>query len=159
MPRGIDNRCPHRSIVPERRELSQLLIAFVLIARTGQVDSPRSKADLVTVSGCVRGNHLKLPSGTTATVDYVLRASEFVLEGPKETLRAIQKDHDGHYLEVTGTLKLPPHPAGDVQIRQKQLGTKTRVTVGTRESDQEIPIPVRLVLSSYRDLANHCRER
>jgi hypothetical protein len=139
--------------------LGQLLVAFVLIAQTGRVDSPRSNSDLVTVSGCVRGSHLKLPSGTTVTVDYVLRASEFVLEGSKETLRAIQKDHDRHYLEVTGTLKLPAHPAGDVQVRQKQLGTKTRVTVGTREADQEIPTPVRLLVSSYRDLANQCHER
>ena len=139
--------------------MRQLVIAFVLIAPTGQVDSPHSNNDLVTVSGCVRGNLLKLPSGTTATVDYLLRASEFVLEGSKEMIRAIRKDHDGHYLEVTGTLKLPPHPSGDVQIRQQQLGTKTRVTVGTREADQEIPTPVRLLVSSYRDLANQCHER
>jgi hypothetical protein len=136
-----------------------ILIVFVLMAMTAQNDAPRKRDDLVTVSGCVSGNHLKLPSGTTSAVDGPLRTSEFVLEGPKELLRTIQKDHDGHYEEVTGTLKLPPSKP-NVLIRQKELGPKTRITVGTRAAaDPEAPAPVRLTVSSHRHLADRCSER
>ena len=140
--------------------MSQLLVGFVLIALAGQNDAPRNTQDLVTVSGCVRGNHLKLPSGGKAPVESLARASEYVLVAAKETLSAIRKHHDGHYLEVTGTLDLPPDPTKGVQIQEKQLGSKTRVTFGTRVTAGEAsPLPVRLVVSSYRDLADQCHER
>jgi hypothetical protein len=136
-----------------------ILIVLVLMTMTAQNDAPRNRDELVTVSGCVKGNHLKLPRGTTGTVDGALRASEFVLDGSKELLRTIQKDHDGHYEEVTGTLKIPPDRVNGV-IRQKELDPKTRVTVGVRETyGQEAPAPVRLTVSSYRHLADRCTER
>jgi hypothetical protein len=135
------------------------VILLMLMAIAAQNDA-RARDDLVTVSGCVRGTHLKLSSGTTAAVDLPLRASEYVLEGSKELLRTIRKDHDGHYEEVTGTLKLPPTKPSDVAIRQKELGPKTRVTLGVREATgDEIPAPVRLIVSSYRHLADRCSER
>src|SRR5215470_11829351 len=106
----------------------RILIVLTLMAATAQNDAPRNRDDLVTVSGCVRGNQLKLPTGTTAAVDFTLRASEYLLTGPKEMLRTLAKDHDGHYEELTGTLKLPPGKPGDVQVREKELGPKTRIT-------------------------------
>jgi hypothetical protein len=137
-----------------------LFIVFVLIATTGQ-SAPSSTSDpVVTVSGCVRGNHLKLPIDTTAAVEYPLRASEYVLEGSKELLRTIRKDHDGHHEEVTGTLKVPRTGTSDVQIGQKDLGPKTRVTVGVRAAAGDgAPVPVRLVVSSFRHLADRCDQR
>jgi len=139
-------------------------IVFVVMAIAAQAipqtAPPRSTDTLVTVSGCVRGNHLKLPIDTIAAVEAPLRASEYVLEGSKELLRTIRKDHDGHHEEVTGTLKLPPGKTSDVHVRQKELGPKTRITVGVRESaGEEIPVPVRLVVSSFRHIADHCDER
>ena len=137
--------------------MGQLMIALVLLALGGQTDSAGSN-DLITVSGCLRGTHLKLPSETSA-VEASMRASEYLLEGSKETLRTMRKDHDGHYLEVTGTLKVPK----DGKIYQKQLGPKTRITVGTRESEGTAgtleATPVSLIVSSYRDLADQCHER
>jgi hypothetical protein len=136
-----------------------ILIVFMMMAMTAQNDAPRTRDGLVTVSGCVSGNHLKLPSGTTAAVAGLARASEFVLEGSKELLRTIQKDHDRHYEEVTGTLEIPPVKTREV-IRQKQLDPKTRITVGYRESaGEEQPAPVRLRVSSFRHIADRCKER
>jgi hypothetical protein len=137
-----------------------LMLLALLSAASGQNDASVGKNDLVTVSGCVHGRHLKLAAGAS-TADYALRASEYVLEGSKETLQALQKDHDGHYEEVTGMVKLPPEQPGDVRVRQKELGPKTRVTVGTRTTPvgQDAPIPVRIVVSSSRHLANHCSDR
>jgi hypothetical protein len=135
-------------------------IVFVLMVMTAQNAPSRSSDPVVTVSGCVRGNHLKLPIDTTAAVEYPLRASEYVLEGSKELLRLMRKDHDGHHEEVTGTLKVPPGKASDVHIQQKDLGPKTRVTVGVREAAGEsAPAPVRLVVSSFRHVADHCDQR
>jgi hypothetical protein len=135
------------------------LVVLALIALAAQNDA-RTRDDLVTVSGCVRGNHLKLPSDTTAAVEAPLRASEYVLEGPKELLRTMRKDHDGHHEEVTGALKVPPAKPSNVEVRQKELGPKTRVTLGVRQSaGEEIAAPVRLIVSSYRHLADHCHER
>jgi hypothetical protein len=138
-----------------------LLLLALLSAASGQNDASVGKGDLVTVTGCVRGRHLKLAAGASSAAEYALRASEYVLEGSKETLQTLQKEHDGHYEEVTGTLKLPPALPGDVRVRQKELGPKTRVTVGTRTAPagQDAPIPVRIIVSSYRHLANHCSDR
>jgi hypothetical protein len=80
--------------------------------------------------------------------------------GSKELLRTIGKEHDGHYEEVTGTLKLPPSKPSEVHIRQKDFGPKTRVTVGAREAaGEEIPAPIQLIVSSYRHLADRCSNR
>jgi hypothetical protein len=136
------------------------LIVLVLVAVAAQNDAPRKSDDLVTVSGCIRGNHLKFPSGHPSSVDEQLRVSEYILVGSKELLRTLSKVHDGHYEEVTGTLKLPPAKPSDVRIRQKEFGPKTRVTVGTREADgEEIPAPIQLIVSSYRHLADRCSNR
>jgi hypothetical protein len=137
-----------------------ILIVLLMLAMTAQAaqnDASGKRDDLVTVSGCVSGNHLKLPSGATAPVDGLARASEFVLVGSKELLRTIQKDHDRHYEEVIGTLEIPPRKTRDVLIRQKQLDPKTRITVGYRESEgEEQPAPVRLKVSSFRHIADRC---
>jgi len=138
-------------------------IVFVLMAMAAQTiptTPPRVRDAVVTVSGCVRGNQLKLPIDTTAAVEYPLRASEYVLEGPKEVLRTIHKDHDRHHEEITGTLKLPPGTTSDVHVVQKELGPKTRITLGVRQSaGEEVAVPVRLVVSSFRHIAYHCNER
>lgn len=138
-----------------------LLISLLLLAMAApQNDVPRSR-DLVTVSGCVSGSHLKLARGNSDSVAATLHVSEYVLEGSKELLRTLRKDHDGHYEEITGALKLPAgQNPNDVQVKQKQLGPKTRITLGTRETNgEELPVPVRIVVSSYRHLANRCSER
>jgi hypothetical protein len=138
----------------------RMVIVLVLLALAAQNDAPRNRGDLVTVAGCVRGNHLKLPVGETTAVAAAVQASEYILEGSNELLRTLRKDHDGHYEEVTGTLKIPPTAAGDTAIRQKEFGSRTRVTLGARKAPgAEIPVPVRLVVSSYRHLADHCSER
>ena len=137
-----------------------LLIVVLMLAVTAQNDASVGDKDVVTVSGCVSGNHLKVRGGTTEVVADSLRASEFVLEGSKEMLRAIRKDHDGHYEEVTGTVKPRPVPTADTQIRQKELGPKTRITLGTRQATRdEVPAPVRLVVSSFRHIGDRCSER
>lgn len=135
------------------------LLLAVLISAIGQNDASPARDDVVTVSACISGNHLKLQQGTTATVESKLNASEFILEGSKEILRTIRKNHDGHWEEVTGLVKLPPTGASDVHVRQKDLGPKTRITLGSRQSrGEELSAPVRLVVSSYRHLADRCSQ-
>ena len=87
-----------------------LSLTAVLLASTAgpQNDAPRGKDDVVTVKGCISGNQLKLARGDLDSIAATLNASEYTLEGSKEVLRTLKKDHAGHYEEITGTLKLPP---------------------------------------------------
>src|SRR6186997_1152059 len=55
----------------------------------------------VVVAGCLRGTRLKIDrTAANAAVDS-LGASEFVMEGAKELLQQLRREHDGHQDEIT----------------------------------------------------------
>src|SRR5437867_13125645 len=69
--------------------------------RPPDVASPKGN-ELVTIAGCVHGSKLKLSQETSIDLPAVLlRASEYVLEGKRELLQRLRKEHDGHYEELT----------------------------------------------------------
>jgi hypothetical protein len=142
-----------------------LLAAWAaLSAGEGQTDVVAAKdRDVVTITGCVHGSRLKLSRNTTPdTVTSVVHASEYVLGGQKEILTRLKKDHDSHLEEITGTLKIPPTlEQPDVHVRTTNVGEKTRVTMGTRQStgsDPTAPLPVlpTLLVESSRHISDKC---
>jgi hypothetical protein len=140
------------------------VVAVALSASAAQTDVATSKdSEVVTIAGCVHGSRLKLSRNTTPdTVTSVVRASEFVLGGQKELLTRLKKDHDGHLEEIIGILKIPPTlEQPDVHVRTKNVGEKTRVTMGTRQSagsDPTAPLPVlpTLLVESSRHISDKC---
>src|SRR5688500_17982032 len=64
----------------------------------------------VTVEGCIFGRQLRLTEGVPGTHELALNASEFVMEGSKELLRQLARDHDGHQEIITGIAIIPPQP-------------------------------------------------
>jgi hypothetical protein len=126
---------------------------------TSDIAVPRSD-EAITIRGCVHGSHFK-PSRESANdvPTGLLKASEYVLDGKRELLQRLRKDHADHYEEVTGVAKIPPnfqHP--QTQVRSKEVG-KTRITIGTRQETAYLPSPdqpVRIIVDSFRHLSDHC---
>jgi hypothetical protein len=112
----------------------------------------------LVVAGCLRGSHLKIDRTVSNAVADSLDASEFVLEGPKELLRQMRLEHDGHQDEITGIAILPAARTDEGKTETKQLGRKTRITVGARATvgQRAQPRPVRLKVTSLRHLADKC---
>jgi hypothetical protein len=113
----------------------------------------------IVVSGCVRGSRLKIdPYGLNVSVQF-LNASEFVLEGTKELMRRIEREHEGHEDEITGIAIVPaPEQSEDGHTQTKTVG-KTRITAtsgspSNRTGDQFRP--VRLKVESLAHLSDKC---
>jgi hypothetical protein len=113
----------------------------------------------VVVTGCLRGSRLKLDRTMSNVVADSLGASEFVMEGPKELLQQIRREHDGHQDEISGIAILPASQIDERNTETKQVGKKTRITVGARSgSDQRAEgfRPVRLKVQSLRHIDDKC---
>ena len=142
------------------------LVVMMLIAAPAapspQRDAIPDDKNATAVIGCIRGSRLVPMLGTKNITADLLRASEFVLEGPKELLQTLRKMHDGHEEEIIGIVKPSPtrHP-DDSDVQTRKLGDKTRVTFGTHGSTvgEEAPGPVHLVVRAYRHVANTCDAR
>lgn len=91
----------------------------------------------LTVYGCVRGKRLVLSSMSSREgINTLLNADELQLEGPKELLTQLRREHENHDDAFTGIAIVPPSPDGSSTSEgtTKELGKKTRVTLGVRES-------------------------
>jgi hypothetical protein len=145
----------------------------VIAPPPGSVPAPTSAvrpADVqVTVEGCLFGTQLRLMEGPSGAHEQALRASEFLLEGSKELLRQLARDHDGHQEIITGIAIVPPQPAGEViDTRTKQIGG-VRVTGGVRRTGRagmpkvvapaDVPRPVRIRVQSATHVAEGCVSR
>ncbi|HEY3043414.1 MAG TPA: hypothetical protein VGJ39_05295 [Vicinamibacterales bacterium] len=119
----------------------------------------RDSQSPVVVTGCLSGSRLKIDrTVSNPTVDS-LGASEFVMEGPKELLQQIRREHDGHQDEITGIAIVPASRTDEGKTETKQLGKKTRITVGARTTVGERldgPRPVRLKVASLRHIDDKC---
>jgi len=113
----------------------------------------------LTVQGCIRGKRLLLvPLDGTANL---LNADELALEGSKDLLQQLRREHEGHEDELTGTAILKPSPDGSstTDIESKPLGKKGRLTLGVRESSGatgEVRQPVRFKVTGLRHLHEAC---
>ena len=118
----------------------------------------------VVLEGCLYGNRVKVAYGTAANDVLIdaLDTKEFVLEGPKETLRQLKSAHDGHQDEFTGIVVIPYSRTGQTDVATKELGKKTRVTAGTKSQSTDTldpepkHKPVRFKFVSLRHLSDKC---
>ena len=113
----------------------------------------------VVISGCIRGNRLQLRALASDPQVDALRASEFILEGPRELMQQIRRAHGGHYDEIAGIVTVPPPPPGDSsEVSAKKLGPVS-VKMGSRSESspvKEAPRPLRLKVASLTHLDEQC---
>ena len=119
--------------------------------------SVRDTEHSVVVEGCLRGNRLKIDRRVSNVTVDSLGASEFVMEGQKELLQQIRRDHDNHQDEITGIVIVPASRTDDTDVQTTQLGKRTRITVGSRAAkDERQRRPLRLKVQSLKHLADKC---
>jgi len=148
-----------------------LALCFALVAPFGVVAFVDAQKDLpvpkspateypLTITGCIHGTRLIPQSAASDTASDVLAASEYLLDGSKELLQVIRKEHNGHLDEITGVAQLPATPAAQrTGVASAPVGKKGRITVGKREESggfQPAPHPVRLKVTSIRHISNGC---
>src|SRR5436190_14807509 len=75
-----------------------------------QTTRMREKQLPLTVAGCIRGKRLVLAHNDGATE--LLNADELLLEGSKDLMQQLRKQHENHEDELTGVAILPPSPDG-----------------------------------------------
>ena len=137
------------------------------VVTSAQKDLPVPKStpsdQEVTISGCVRGTRVVPLSSSAATISDTLQVSEFVLEGPKDVLQSLRKEHNGHQEEVTGIAHLPATPSdARTGVATTSIGKKGRVTVGQRQESGGVrpaPPPARLRVASVRHVSDGCASR
>ena len=99
----------------------------------------------------------------------LLNASEFVLEGPKDLLSQLARDHNSHLERITGIATIPQPEGTTVETHEGTKG-KTRVTTGVRVSEGSTPgggttvagdarLPVRLRVQSIQHVDDKCSPR
>lgn len=127
----------------------------------------RDEERAIVVEGCIwGGDRLKVDSTVSSLTIRMLETSEFLLDAPKETLQMLRSLHDGHQDEISGIVVIPASRRNDGDFTQsKEIGDKTRITVGTRSGTSgagDTPDQVRkgkalkLKVTSLRHLADKC---
>ena len=116
----------------------------------------------MAVYGCIRGKRLILSSmsGREGIID-LLNANELQLEGPKELLTQLRREHENHDDQLIGIAIVPPSPDGasTSEGQTKELGKKARVTMGVRESSGptgNVRRAVRFKVEAVRHLHDGC---
>jgi hypothetical protein len=112
----------------------------------------------LTVRGCVRGKRLVLSQTSDISL---LNANELLLEGPKELLTQLRREHENHDDELTGIAIVPPSADGSstTEGQTKEIGKKARITLGVRESSGptgDVRRTVRFGLEAVRHLHDAC---
>jgi hypothetical protein len=116
----------------------------------------------LTVYGCVRGKRLVLSSQSARNgIIDLLNANDLQLEGPKELLTQLRREHENHDDEFTGIAIVPPSPDGSStsEGQTKELGKKARITLGVRESSGptgNVRRTVRFRVEAVRHLSDAC---
>jgi hypothetical protein len=124
----------------------------------------------VVVDGCVENRRLKLAYGSsTNSHEDALRATEYILEGPKEVLAQLASEHKGHHEEISGIAIIPPTPGGaTIDTRTRTVGG-VRVTGSVRQQPSSTkpsaqtpavidpPRAVRLRVQAVKHLAEKCQ--
>jgi hypothetical protein len=125
----------------------------------------------VTVEGCLYDKVLKPDLSATGSLNTrlifeTLNAKELLLEGAKELMQSLQKEHYGHQDEISGLVLVPGDR--DVGVGSTPIGPRTRITggssgpgrdaVGTSEPSRTPEWQKRLVIrvASLRHLADKC---
>lgn len=114
---------------------------------------PKDHRRIVTVEGCVEKSWLKVFHDDNAAFnDY---ADKYHLHGPKDLMKTLTKDLNGHLVEVTGALSDPSGTQGTG--KDVMIGKKTRVYTNERERTDVPPIvDPTIEVSSFRDVDKSC---
>jgi hypothetical protein len=114
------------------------------------------------VRGCIRGKRLLLtePSFNDNVAD-ILNADELLLEGSKDLMQQLHREHEGHDDDLIGVAIIPPTPDGTstTDVKSKELGKKGRVTMGVSERSgptANVRLPVRFKVTGVHHLHEGC---
>ncbi len=117
--------------------------------------------DLV-VSGCIKGKRLERPIIQSAPDDLPITArgaSSFVLDGPKELLKQIEREHKNHDDQIVGVAIVPPSLTGVLgAIATRKVGPIS-IGIGGRPDTSGIersPQPVKLKVTSIVHVQAEC---
>lgn len=121
----------------------------------------------VTLTGCLNGRRLRLsPGAVNDTQIGVLRATEFLLEGPRDLMQMLASDHDGHEEEITGVAIIPPAPSNATVATKTAKRGKVTAVAGLRDSGGGIGgdsaivgdtnLPVRVKVQRVTHMQEHC---
>lgn len=122
--------------------------------------APSGNGDAVVIRGCVTGSLLKdLRSQKTEPLTGSETAVVYRLAGEKKLLQAIQKEHQGQVLDVSGVLA--SNPASPSTVRSKTMG-KARVYVGAGAQETSDPAKApsypTLKVSSFEVVRPNCAQ-
>lgn len=119
----------------------------------------------VTLTGCLNGSRFEATPGRLNDVQTApLGVTEFTLQGPREVLQALKRDHNGHEETITGVVIIPPQPAdatidtGTARRGKAPAGGARRDPQGdaVREASGDVQVPVRIRVQSARHVADRC---
>jgi hypothetical protein len=116
----------------------------------------------VVVKGCIRENRLQRPVFESDPQVAALNASEFILEGPRELMLQLRREHNGHYDEISGIVTVPRSITGATsEVSTKKLGP-VNITLGGQSGKSPVregPKPLRLKVASLTHLNEGCVAR
>ena len=114
---------------------------------------PRDQRRIVTIEGCVQKQWLKVVQQDA--VPFSTYVDKYHLHGPKDLMKTLTKDLDGHEVEVTGALSDPSKTQGTG--KEVMIGKKTRIYTNERERSNVPPIiDPTIEVSSFRDVNKTC---
>jgi hypothetical protein len=124
---------------------------------------PRDVEYPVTVEGCLRGNRLEIDRTRHKEHLALVQAREFSLEGPKELLQQLRRDHDGHRVEISGIAVVTGVHEVEGEVTTIDVGDRTRIVglgrSASRDGASSGPRPVRLKVRSLTHLDDRCAVR
>lgn len=102
---------------------------------TSRTSPSNEQSGPVVMQGCVDGTRFVVPMMSPEDLQQKITGSrEYTLEGPSEAMQLLRSSHDGHLEEITGVLRVRPAPGEEQRIGSTQIGDRTRVTIGRRET-------------------------
>lgn len=130
------------------------ILLMTLAAAPSAQEQRKPEPRIIVATGCLTGSSLRATRVDTSGT-YVDR---FRLKGRKEEWKTFSKAHQGHEIEVTGTLRDPDQVMGVGTT--KEIGKKTKIYAGARPRPN---IPAAGVtdplieITSFRYMKDACR--
>ena len=124
--------------------------------------APKQHEYDVVVSGCLKGKRLEHPVIQSAPENLPAAArgaSSFVLDGPKELIKQIEREHKNHDDQIIGVAIVPPSLTGLLgAITSRKVGPVS-IGIGApggMSGIERAPQPVKLKVSSIVHVQSEC---
>lgn len=131
------------------------IILVALTAAASAQEKRKTEPRVIVATGCLSGSSLRATTVDTSGM-YVDR---FRLKGSKEQWKTFSKEHQGHEIEVTGTLRDPDQVMGGGST--KEIGKKTKIYAGARPRPNVPAAGVTdplIEITSFRHIKDVCRK-